>query len=31
MYLRLGEANLASHIVHLHLAVRLNDPEKGQV
>ena len=26
MYLRLGEADLASHIVHLHLAVRLNDP-----
>ena len=28
MYLRLGKADFASHIVHLHLAVRLNDPEK---
>merc|ERR1719331_1652910 len=26
MYLRLGKADFASHIVHLHLAVRLNDP-----
>ena len=28
MYLRLGKADFASHIVNLHLAVRLNDPEK---